>query len=558
MLVGLSIRDIVLIERLDLRFQDGLCVLTGETGAGKSILLESLGLVLGARSDSSLVRHGADKGSVTAVFSVPRDHEAWMLLKDADIDGDDEIVVRRTVSTDGRSRAFVNDEPVSAGLLKRVGAALVEVHGQGAEQRLFEQRLHREILDGFGGLEKDLAAVRAAYGAWDAARRDLAAAQAELEQSRSDEAYLRHAVEELEALSVFAGEENELADRRIVLQQAEKLLEAVGQAFDALSRDESVEARLRVALRSLERVADRSGGLFEPVIAAVDRAAVEVSEAIDAVQSVSREIERDPGELDRVEERLFEIRALARKHQVESDALPALHDKFAAQLSAIDDSGRHIDALREAADTCRGEYETVAEKLSGKRRKAAKKLDSAVQRELAPLKLGGATFHTIVEPIEDGAGGAEGRDTVRFLASTNPGNPPGPLARVASGGELSRFMLAMKVVLAQTASVPTVIFDEIDRGVGGSTAAAVGARLAQLADGVQVMVITHSPQVAARGQYHWQVSKGRKGRNGVTTTEVEELSGDDRREEIARMLAGAEVTNEARAAADTLMSGSMA
>lgn len=558
MLLGLSIRDIVLIESLDLHFRDGLCVLTGETGAGKSILLESLGLVLGARGDSGLVRHGADKGSVTAEFAVPPGHEALDILRQADIDADGDIVMRRTLSADGRSRAFINDEPVSVGLLKRVGDALVEIHGQGAEQRLFDQRIHRQILDDFGGLGDDVAAVAEAHAAWDDARKALAAAEDEAARVRADEEYLRHAVAELDALAAEDGDETRLADRRILLQQAEKLLEAVQQAHDALTRDDSVEARFRVALRSLERVADRAVGQFDPVIAAVDRAAVEVSEAIAAIQAVGQDIEHDPGELDRVEERLFDIRAAARKHQVEADALPVLRDDYAQKLAAIDRSQQHLDTLRQTADERRAAYESLARQLGDKRRKAAKRLDKAVAQELVPLKLGGARFATLVETPDGAAGNASGLDTVAFQASTNPGTPPGPLARIASGGELSRFMLALKVVLTRTASVPTVIFDEIDRGVGGSTAAAVGDRLARLAGGVQVMVITHSPQVAARADAHWRVSKSETRKNGPVGTAVTELTGAERREEIARMLAGAEVTNEARAAADTLIAGSAA
>jgi DNA repair protein RecN (Recombination protein N) len=498
---------------------------------------------------------------VTAEFAVPAGHEAFAILHQADIAADGNIVMRRSLSADGRSRAFINDAPVSVGLLKRVGDALVEIHGQGAEQRLFDPRIHRQILDEFGGLGADVAAVGQAYGDWDEARKDLAAAEDEAAQARRDEDYLRHAVAELDELSVEDGEEARLADRRILLQQAEKLLEAVQQAHDALTQDESVEARFRLALRSLERVAERAAGQFDAVITAVDRAAVEVSEAIAAIQAVGQDIEHDPGELDRVEERLFDIRAAARKHQVAADGLPGLRDDYARKLAAIDHSREHLAGLQKAADDRRQTYETLARTLGEARRKAAKRLDKAVARELTPLKLGGARFATVVETPDDATGNASGLDTVAFQASTNPGSPPGPLARVASGGELSRFMLAMKVALTQTTSVPTVIFDEIDRGVGGSTAAAVGDRLARLADGVQVMVITHSPQVAARGDAHWRVSKSEPaqgGKKGQVVTAVAELTGVERREEIARMLAGAEVTNEARAAAETLIAGSAA
>ena len=557
MLLGLSIRDIVLVDRLDLAFHPGLCVLTGETGAGKSILLDALGLALGARADASLVRHGSGQGSVAAEFAIAADHGARALLADHGLAADEGLVLRRVVGADGRSRAFVNDQPVSVGLLRRVGETLVEIHGQSQEQGLFNPAMHREILDAFAGTEGAVAEVRAAHGRVRDAAEAVAAAAARLAAAQADEAYLRHALEELDELDPHEGEEARLAAERTALMHGEKLAEAVREAAAALDRQGGVEAGLRAAQRALDRVERYAAGRFDEAATALDRAAVEAAEAVAALAAAERDLEPDPGYLERIEERLFALRAAARKHRVQVDDLPALRDDMAARLEAIEDGGAELARLEKAADEARADYGERAARLSAARRDAARALDAAVASELEPLKLGGAVFRTVVETVGDGDGGPDGIDRVSFRLSTVPGHPPGPLTRIASGGELSRFMLALKVALMRTRSTPTLIFDEVDRGVGGATANAVGERLARLAGTVQVVVVTHSPQVAARGDHHWRISKegAGNGSGGSVVSRVIELDTQGRREEIARMLAGAEVTEEARAAAASLITG---
>lgn len=558
MLSGLSIRDIVLIDRLDLRLQPGLCVLTGETGAGKSILLDSLGLALGMRADSGLVRRGAGQGSVVAEFMIAPGHPAWGMLREQGIEAEESLLLRRVVGADGRSRAFVNDQPVSVGLLRRIGDVLVEIHGQSAEQALFDTAVHRAILDAFGGLEAQVAAVGEAYGEMKRASAAVEELKHAAEQARRDEEYLRHAVGELEELDPKAGEEAELAETRLFLQNAEKVLGGLRDALAVLEEGEGVESRLRVAQRALEQASRHAGGRLDEPMQALDRAAVEMTEAVAAIAAAGHEIDLEPQRLDQVEERLFALRAASRKHQVNCDDLPALRDDMARKLAAVTDAGERLARLEKDAAAARRRYRRKAEALGGERRRAALRLDAAVASELDPLKLGGSVFRTLVTDIagdDDAAGGPDGIDRVVFQVATNPGSEPGPLARIASGGELSRFMLALKVALAGTRSAPTLVFDEADRGIGGATANAVGERLARLAESVQVLVVTHSPQVAARGAHHWRVSKRPDAAGSGMTTRIEALNAAERQEEVARMLAGAEVTPEARAAASSLMSG---
>lgn len=554
MLTALSIRDVVLIGRLDLSFPSGLCVLTGETGAGKSILLDALGLALGARAEARLVRHGAEGASVTAAFDLAPGDPLSRSLEDRGIDAPDgELMLRRVLGRDGRSRAFINDQPVSVQLLREAGEALVEVHGQFESQRLLHEPAHRRLLDSYGGLEAELAAVGGAHAAWRAALEERRRAEAEMETARRDEDDLRHAVEELTAVDPNPGEETELARQRSLMMNAEKLIEAMNAAQGELSGEEGALTRLQAALRHLEGVAEAAEGALSETVAALGRARSEAIEAEALLASVAAGLDSDPGTLEKAEERLFRLRALARKHAVEVDGLADLTRELAAKLEALEDGGQRVAELARAEAAARDAYAKAAARLAKARRKAAAKLDKAVERELKPLKLKKARFITAVEDLDEDAWGPDGRDRVAFQVVTNPGSPPGPLNKISSGGELARFTLALKAVLAEADPVPTLVFDEVDSGVGGAVAAAVGERLARLAGDCQVLVVTHSPQVAARGMHHWLVSKSEVD-PGVLTT-VDALTDEGRKEEIARMLAGAKVTDEARAAADSLLEG---
>jgi DNA repair protein RecN (Recombination protein N) len=555
MLVSLSVRDVVLIDRLDLSFEDGLSALTGETGAGKSILLDALGLALGARADAGLLRSGASQASVAVGFELDNDHPALGLLAEHGLTGEDGgIVLRRVLSADGRSRAFINDQPVSVGLLRQLGDSLVEIQGQFEQRGLLDPTTHRTLLDAFGGHRSKVDAVAAAWQAWRAADAARVDAARELDEVRRDEAFLRHAVDELDTLDPQPGDEETLAAQRSLLMNAEKLIEATTAAAAALSDSDTArgaEGALANARNTLERVAGAAGGRLDSVIATLDRALLETEEALVQIQSVSSEIELDSGRLDEVEERLFALRDLARKHGTEPARLPALRETLRQKLAEIDSGGERLAALDKALAERRAAYVQAAEALSTARRKTAKKLDRAVAIELPPLKLDKAKFHTRIEPLEETAWGPHGLDRIAFEVATNPGDPPGPLAKIASGGELARFQLALKVALAEIGPSRTMIFDEVDSGIGGATAHAVGERLAQLTRNRQVLVVTHSPQVGARATHHLRVRKEATGKR--VATRVSPLSLEERREEIARMLAGAEVTDEARAAARRLI-----
>jgi DNA repair protein RecN (Recombination protein N) len=555
MLVSLSVRDVVLIDHLDLSFEGGLSALTGETGAGKSILLDALGLALGSRADADLLRPGTKQASVTAGFEIAGDHPAVGLLSEYGMTGDDgSIILRRILGADGRSRAFVNDQPISVGLLRQFGDSLVEVQGQFEQRGLLDTATHRELLDAFGGLTAQAETVSTGWRALRAADTARADAARELDEVRRDEAFLCHAVEELDTLDPKPDDEQTLAEQRSLLMNAEKLIEASNAAEDALAGGESAigaEAALANARRILERVAKAAGGRLDPVIATLDRALLETEEAMVQIQSISSEIELDSTRLDEVEERLFALRDLARKHGTETARLPELRETLRQKLTAIDNSGEHLAALDEALAERWADYIKTAEALSAARRKAAKKLDRAVAAELPPLKLDKAAFRTSIERLDESAWGPHGLDRIAFEVATNPGSPPGPLAKIASGGELARFLLALKVVLAEIGPVRTLIFDEVDSGIGGATAHAVGERLERLTRHRQVLVVTHSPQVGARAAHHLRVRKEPSGKH--VATRVSPLSRDERREEIARMLAGAEVTDEARAAATRLI-----
>ncbi|MGE0253269.1 MAG: DNA repair protein RecN [Alphaproteobacteria bacterium] len=555
MLRQLSVREIVLIDRLDLAVDTGLAVLTGETGAGKSILLDALGLALGARGDAGLVRAGAAQASVAAAFEPRSDHPVFALLAEQGIDTTDGgVVLRRTLGRDGRSRAFVNDQPASIGLLRQIGAMLVEVHGQHEAQGLLDARSHRGVLDAFAGSEAALAATAEAWRTWRDAATAHADAAAEGERARTDEARLREACAELDALAPVAGEEEALAARRALMQNAGRLGEALDTATGSLDGDTGAAARVATASRALARVAPQAGGRLDEALAALDRAAAELAEASRALSSAAGDIDPDPRALEKIEERLFALRGAARRHGTTVDALPETHARLAAMLAAIGDGGARLSALARAAEAARADWIAAAEALSARRSAAARRLDAAVAGELAPLRLDRAVFATRVERLAEAQWGPEGFDRVNFLVATNPGAEPGPLERIASGGELARLMLALEVVLADKGSAATLVFDEVDAGIGGATAAAVGERLAKLAGGAaarQVLVVTHSPQVAALGHQHWRVSKQEAA--GSALTRVQPLEPSEREEEIARMLAGAVVTDEARAAARRLM-----
>ena len=557
MLARLSIRDIVLIERLDIEFSRGLAVLTGETGAGKSILLDAFALALGGRGDASLVRHGAEQGQVTAVFDVPKGHPATAILANNGFEDNGEMILRRVQFADGRTRAFINDQAISVQTLKSVGAALVEIHGQHDERALVDAATHRRLLDAFAGLEKDVAALERL---WDARRISKAALDEHrtgMERAAREADYLRHASDELKALAPKDGEETALAERRTVMMQGEKIAADLREAQDAVSGDHSPVAALSAAVRRLERRAANSPALVEPAVRAIDTAINALEEAGQHLAAALAAADFDPLELERIEERLFELRAASRKYSTPVDALAALAVRYAADVALIDAGAEQLKKLEAAADEADQRYAASAAKLSAARIKSAEKLNKAVNAELAPLKLDRAKFTTQIDS-DPNSPGPQGFDRVEFWVQTNPGTRPGPLMKVASGGELSRFLLALKVVLSDRGSAPTLVFDEIDTGVGGAVADAIGARLARLAGQVQVMAVTHAPQVAARADQHLLISKDALDKGKRVATRVNALAADHRREEIARMLAGAEITAEARAAAERLLKAATA
>ncbi|MBV9018539.1 MAG: DNA repair protein RecN [Alphaproteobacteria bacterium] len=558
MLLGLTIRDVVLIERLSLAFRPGLCVLTGETGAGKSILMDALGLALGRRADASLVRPGAEQAAVAAEFAVGGNHPASAILDKAGIAADlsGTIVLRRIVTADGRSRAFVNDEPASVGLLRELGDNLVEIQGQGEQRGLLDPATHRELLDARAEHDVSPAVLAGAWREWRAAQDAAAEAARRVAESRAEEDLLRHEKSELDALAPEGDEEDRLAARRSFLQNAERLGETISEAIGELDGEGGAQRALARALRRLERARDRAQGLLDNAIAAAERAANEAAEALAALNAAAQALELDPRALEQVEERLFALRAVARKHNVAVADLPRLHEAIGDRLSAIEAGAEDLGTLERATAVARERYLEAAASVSRARERAAGRLDAAIAAELKPLRLDKARFRTVLTPLAERDWGEHGCERVQFEVATNPGAPFGPLAKIASGGELSRFMLALKLVLAATSSVPTLIFDEVDSGIGGAVAAAVGERLQRLGSRLQVLVVTHSPQVAARGAHHWRVAKT-QGRQ-ATITSVEELDSDTRQEEIARMLSGSTITAEARAAAASLIAGARA
>ncbi len=552
MLRGLDIRDMLIIDRLELEFQPGLNVLTGETGAGKSILLDSLGFVLGWRGRADLVRQGAAQGEVTAVFDIPTGHAAAEILADAGIEAEDELILRRVNTADGRKTAWVNDRRVSGDVLRKLSETLIELHGQHDDRGLLNPRGHRVLLDAFAKVDPLIAKTRSAWRDLAAAQKDLTAAEAKIAETREEEDFLRHAVAELDKLDPQQGEEAELDAKRRLMQAAEKIRNDVAQAHSALGYD-GAEGTMSNALRWLDGAVDSAEGKLDSAIAALGRAMDELGEAQHGIEECLDALAFDPSELELAEERLFAIRGLARKHNVLPDALADHANGLRAKLEVLDGGERDLDALQTAVRTAQTAYDTAAENLSKARKAAAGKLDAAMAAELAPLKMERAVFVTEIDLCD---AGPEGRDEVAFTVATNPGAPAGPLNKIASGGELSRFLLALKVCLSAGTTGITMIFDEIDRGVGGATADAVGRRLSGLADGGQILVVTHSPQVASLGGHHWRVEKHQSDTQTLST--VVSLDDNARVDEIARMISGDRITEEARAAARTLLSAAVA
>ncbi|RWK55219.1 DNA repair protein RecN [Mesorhizobium sp.] len=550
MLSRLSIRDIVLIEKLDIDFSSGLSVLTGETGAGKSILLDALSLAIGARGDASLVRHGAAQGQVIAVFDVPRNHPARMLLADNAIDDDGDIILRRVQTADGRTRVFVNDQPSSVTLMRDVGHALVEIHGQHDERALVDPGAHRELLDSFGGHLGAVRATREAWRFWRACEQELSRHRAKVEAAAREADYLRAAVAELTKLDPQPSEEADLAELRASMMRAEKIASEIHDAQDVLSGPSSPLPQLASLLRRLQRKVTEAPGLLDDVVKSLDEAMLSLDAAQSGVEAALRATEYDPRRLEQAEERLFSLRAASRKHSVAVDDLAQLRDAMAADLADLDAGEERLHGLQKQAAAARETYDIAAAQLSSLRHAAAVGLTKAVMAELPALKLERAAF--IVEMASEAENRMEeGIDQVEFWVRTNPGTRPGPMMKVASGGELSRFLLALKVALADRGSAPTLVFDEIDTGVGGAVADAIGQRLARLSKRVQVLSVTHAPQVAARAATHFLISKS--GSADRVATGIAEMDRAARQEEIARMLAGATITDEARAAAERLL-----
>ncbi len=544
MLTGLTIKNVVLIDQLSVGFESGFCALTGETGAGKSILLDSLGLALGARSESSLVRKGTVEASVSATFEINNNHPVCSILHNSNIaiEKGEALILRRIVKADGGSRAFINDLPVSAGLLRQVGETLVEIHGQFETQGLLDPKTHRAMVDEYAGI--DGGKLAGLWNDWKEAQVSLASARAKMEKARQDEAYLRQAVEDLDALEPKEGEEGKLASLREKLMKRDQIMESLSGAYESLSEAENT-------MGTGWRVLEKAGAEAQPLMDGLGRASAEIQEVLAQIQIMSTDLQNNEYSLEDIDDRLFALRGQARKHNCTVDELSAVRDDLAGQLNMIEAQDDTLAALIKQTEEARALYMKFCEAVRAKRQKCAQKLDKLVAKELPPLKLEKAQFVTQVEALDENAWGPQGMDSVRFLVATNPGVAPGPLHKIASGGEMARFMLALKVVLAEIGAAGSLIFDEVDSGIGGATASAVGERLAKLALSKQILVVTHSPQVAARAAYHWIVLKD--GTKDVKTTVIPLGEVMDRREEIARMLSGAEISAEARAAADKLL-----
>jgi DNA repair protein RecN (Recombination protein N) len=552
LLARLSIRDVVLIDRLDLEFSSGLTILTGETGAGKSILLDALSLALGARGDGGLVRHGQSQGQVTAVFEPPSGHASHALLERQDIEIGDELILRRVQFADGRTRAYVNDQSVSVQSLRALASGMVEIHGQHDERALTDAGAHRALVDAYGGLETRAEATRSAFMTLRDAERALEAERIRVSAAEADADFARHAHAELSLLDVRPGEEEALAARRQTMMQGEKVAADIREARDYLGGEQALLPALLSVSRRLQRRMAQAPALIEPSVRALDEALEALESAARVVEQALEACEFDPHELERCEERLFALRAMGRKYGASIDSLPVLAQRYADDLAALD-AGREEIVRLESAAACAGKaYHEAATGLSSARELSARALERAVMAELPPLKLERAEFSVDLRSDRTLVS-ANGYDRMEFLVRTNPGSRAGPLLKVASGGELSRFLLALKVCLAERGTAPTLVFDEIDAGVGGAVADAMGQRLARLSQRAQVLAVTHAPQVAARATNHFRIAKSDARESGSVVTSVSRLGAGQRREEIARMLAGAEVTQEARAAAVSLI-----
>lgn len=550
MLQSLSIRDVVLIDKLTLEFENSLCVFTGETGAGKSILLDALSLALGARADTGLIRHGQESLSVIAEFSVPATHPALAILKDNDLEADTALILRRTLSKDGKSKCYINDVPVSVNLMHQIGDTLVEIHGQFASHSLLNPATHLSVLDKYGKLEDKAEECRIAYYDWQKAIKQVEHAEDILQKAKEDEEFLTHAVKELEAFNPAVGEEEKLSEKRTSLMNAEKITESLNAAYQILSENGSLQSQISTAMRELEKASRFIPNRFEGILSGLDAVSEGLATATDELENVASEFEDPTAELERVDERFFTLKDLSRKYHVECDELPATLMDFKSKLSLIDKGTDELLLLKQKEDSARVNFIELAKKLSDLRHKTALNLDKAVCAELPALKLEKARFMTQVDDMQLEQASADGLNKVQFCISTN-GTPAAPLNKIASGGELARFMLALKVNLANLDNIPTLIFDEVDSGIGGATASAVGERLARLGQIRQVLVVTHSPQVAAFGSHHMKVLKTLQNESVLTT--VLPLQENDRLEEIARMLSGTQITDEARRAAQKLL-----
>ena len=553
MLNSISVRNIVLIDQLDIGLEAGLTTLTGETGAGKSILLDALTLALGGRGDASLVRHGQESGQVIAVLQLPEDHPARVAIREQGIADDAELIMRRVQYADGKTRAFINDQPVGAGLMQSIGRQLIEIHGQHDDRALIDAATHRSLLDAYGALDSETETTRSAHAALTEAEGQLATQRALIAEAQAREDYARHVVDELAALAPEAGEENALADKRARLMQLEKAADEVRDADEILSGPAAPGPALAGLMRRLGRKVDSGATVFAPLVEALDAALASLDRTEEAVDALKRDMAFDPNELEDVEARLFALRAAARKHHVSVDDLPEVLARYRAELETLSSGEAALARLDSAAAAAREAYLKAAKKLSSARSKAAKSLSKAVEAELPDLKLGSAKF-IVDQQTDETRIAAPGFDQIAFHVQTNPGTLPGPLMKVASGGELSRFLLALKVVLADRGSAPVLIFDEIDTGVGGAVADAIGRRLKRLSQKVQVLTVTHAPQVAARADAHLFIEKQAIAEGAFVRTHLRPLDGKTRQEEIARMLAGATITPEARAAAGKLLS----
>ena len=554
MLSRLSIRNVVLIEALDIEFQSGLTVLTGETGAGKSILLDALGLALGSRADFGLIRNEADRASVTAEFEIEADHPVWDVLSEIGIDRADSLILRRQLRSDGKSPAHINDEAVSVNLLRQIGDMLVEIQGQFEGRGLLDPTTYLPLIDRAAGHQDALSTTARLWAELKAARAELEQMTDRLARAREEEDWLRDAVEQLDMLAPASGEEDQLAAERQRHMHSTRIAEALQQAHVMLSDEDGISHMAGRAQAILERQAEVAAGALDPAIEALDRAVSELTEAESLLTEIGEQLDGDPNRLAEIDERLHQIRTQARKHKIEADELPALHETLIAQLAEMDDQSGALARLRQAEQDCLAAFKAQAEHLSAQRRQVAERLDQAVMAELPPLKLEAAAFQTDIQTLTDDRWSATGWDRVSFQARTNPGMPAGPIDKIASGGELARFLLALKVVLSENEPPKTLIFDEVDSGVGGAVAAAVGARLARLGQKMQTLVITHSPQVAGNGNQHLKIAKYQTGDQVISSTAS--LSQVERREEIARMLSGDQITEAARSAATQLLGDS--